>query len=406
MSLSEELSKFTATNSAPQAQVSSLPPSWAPSVNYDPSGRAEVVTIGLGQPGDESTWTDEVRSMGVAVPDNYVTRLVEVKVDPAVWVRHAQGEDAITEPVTRRKYVVEPARSVADIDELLAAIGKKRPAKRGNVQTEQKGVQNWAYVHAVSDWQVGKTAYGMGSETSVQRILDALEKSVQRIKIENKRRPIGTIVIAGLGDLCEGVVSAKGAVSLSSDLGLTEQLRVVRRLLLEHVKAFAPLAERVVLASAPGNHDEPHRLLGSHPRADDSFAIDAAIQVADALELAGGFDHVETVLPDIDDLTVTVEAAGTIIAMAHGHQTRVGKAHEWWAKMGHSGHRIGQAHMLLTGHYHHLRVHEEAHRLHIQAGTTDPGSPHFAHRNGGAIGPGGVVTLLTREGTWTGLEML
>jgi predicted phosphodiesterase len=332
--------------------------------------------------------------------------LAAVTVDPGAWVRHAQGEDAVTEVITRRKYVVEPARTVENIDELVAAIGKKRPAKRGNVQTVQKDAQTWAYVHAIADWQIGKTAYGLGSQDSVGRILDALDKSLQRIKIENKRRPIGTIVIAGLGDLCEGIAAQKGATVLASDLGLTEQLRVVRRLLLEHVKAFAPLADRIILASAPGNHDEPHRLMGGRPRADDSFAVDAAVQVADALQLAGGFDHVETVTPDIDDLTITIEAAGTIIGLAHGHQMRVGKAHDWWAKMGHGGHRIGQAHMLLTGHYHHLRMHEEAHRLHVQCPTTDPGSPWYDERNGGAAGNGGVVTLLTKEGTWTGLEIL
>jgi predicted phosphodiesterase len=359
--------------------------------------------LGKGHPGDEAAWADDVASLGVEIPPGWSLRLAAVTVDPGAWVRHGQGEDAVTELVTRRKYVVEPARTVENIDELLAAIGKKRPAKR---ETVQKDAQNWAYVHAIGDWQIGKTAYGLGTEVSVGRILDALDKSVARLKAEQKRKPVDTIVLAGLGDLCEGTTAAKGAIVLASDLTVTEQLRVVRRLLLEHVKAFAPLADRIILASAPGNHDEPHRLLGAKPRADDSFAVDAAIQVADALQLAGGFDHVETIVPDIDDLTVTVEAAGTIIGMAHGHQTRVGKAHDWWAKMGHSGHRIGQAHLLLTGHYHHLRVHEEAHRLHIQVGAVDAGSPHFAHRNGGAIGPGGVVTLLTREGQWTGLEIL
>jgi hypothetical protein len=399
MSLSDELAKFTATNSAPQAQVSGLPSGWTPSVNYDGSGRAEVVTLGTGQP-DESTWTDEVRGLGVDIPAGWSVRLVEVRHDPSAWVRHGEGQDAVTEAVTRRKYVVEPARKVADIDELVAAIGKKRPAPPTDV------ADGWAYVHAIADWQIGKMAYGEGSAQSVGRILDALDQSVARIKRERKRRPVSTIVIAGLGDLCEGVVSQKGAVALSSDLNLTEQLRVVRRLLLEHVKQLAPLAERVILASAPGNHDEPHRLMGGRPRADDSFAVDAAIQVGDAINLAGGYDHVEIVTPDVDDLTITVEAAGTIIGLAHGHQMRVGKAHEWWAKMGHAGHRIGAAHILLTGHYHHLRMQEESGRLHVQAPTTDPGSPWFDQKNGGVAGPGGVVTFYTREGKWTGLELL
>ena len=193
---------------------------------------------------------------------------------------------------------------------------------------------------------------------------------------------------------------------MTSDLGLTEQLRVIRRLLLEHVKAFAPLTERLVIPTAPGNHDQAHRLMGIAAPTTDSFAVDASMQVADALHLAGGYDHVQFITPDVDDLTVTVEAEGTVIGCAHGHQFRgPDKAQAWWAKMGHARHRIGQANLLLSGHWHHLRVTDDSGRVHFQCPTVDPGSPHWDQRNGG--GPqAGVLTLLTRDGHWTGLEIL
>ncbi len=380
----------------------SLPAGWSPSVTYDASGRAEVVVVGAGQPGkDERAWAEEVRKCGVDLPPGWSARLVEIRTDPRAWVRHAQGEDAVTEPVTRRKYVVEPTRSAAvDVDELVAAIGKKRP------QPLPRTGEAWAYVHAIADWQIGKEAYGQGTEQTVGRILDGLEASVARIKRENKRRPIGTIVLASLGDLCEGVVSQNGGVALASDLGLTEQLRVIRRLLLEHVKALAPLAEHLVVPTAPGNHDQAYRLMGMSAAATDSFAVDAAMQVADALQLAGGYDHVTFITPDVDDLTVTIEAEGTVIGMAHGHQFRSPeKAQDWWAKQGHARKRIGQAHILMSGHFHHLRVTDDSGRVHIQAPTVDPGSPWYDQKNGG--GPhAGVLTLLTRAGAWTGLEIL
>ena len=380
----------------------SLPAGWSPSVTYDASGRAEVVVVGAGQPGkDAHAWAAEVRNCGVDLPPGWSARLVEIRTDPRAWVRHAQGEDAVTEPVTRRKYVVEPTRSAAvDVDELVAAIGKKRPTPAKTTGDA------WAYVHAIADWQIGKEAYGQGTEQTVGRILDGLEASVARIKRENKRRPIGTIVLASLGDLCEGVVSQNGGVALSSDLGLTEQLRVIRRLLLEHVKALAPLAERLVVPTAPGNHDQAYRLMGMSAAATDSFAVDAAMQVADALHLAGGYDHVTFITPDVDDRTVTIEAEGTVIGMAHGHQFRgPEKAQDWWAKQGHARKRIGQAHILMSGHFHHLRVTDDSGRVHIQAPTVDPGSPWYDNKNGG--GPqSGVLTLLTRAGHWTGLEIL
>lgn len=379
----------------------SLPAGWSPSVQYDATGRAEVVVLGAGQPGDESTWTDEVRALGVDVPPGWQARLVEVRHDPRAWVRHHQGEKATTEPVTRRRYVVEPAGAASvDVDELVAAIGKKRP------QPSPTTGDAWAYIHCISDWQIGKEAYGQGTEQTVERILAGLDASVARIKRGNKSRPVGTIVLASLGDLCEGASSQNGGVLLASDLGVTEQLRVIRRLLLEHVKRLAPLAPRLLVPTAPGNHDEPHRVLGMKPKPTDSFAVDAAMQVADALHLAGGYDHVDFITPDVDDLTVTIEAEGTVIGMAHGHQFRgPEKAQDWWAKQGHARHRIGQAHLLLSGHFHHLRVTDDSGRVHIQAPTVDPGSPWFDQRNGG--GPqAGVLTLYTRAGHWTGLEIL
>ncbi len=394
------LDELAAASPGGQVPSASLPAGWAPSVTYDPSVRAYVVTLGAGQPVDDSTGTDEVRALGVDIPPGWSARLVQVSHDPKAWVRHGQGEDAVTEQVTRRKYVVEPTRSVSDVDELVAAIGKKHPRKREPVR------DGWAYVHVIADWQIGKTAYGEGTEQTVQRILDGLDASVQRLKREAKRRPVGTIVLANVGDCIEGVVSQNGGVALASDLGVTEQLRVVRRLLLEHVKAFAPLAERVLLPVAPGNHDQAYRLMGMTAAATDSFAVDACMQVADALELAGGYEHVHVITPDVDDLTVTVEAGGTILGLAHGHQFRSpDKAHLWWSKMGHARHRIGQAHLLISGHFHHLRVVDDSGRVAITAPTVDPGSPWFDQTNGG--GPqAGVLTLLTRDGGWTGLEIL
>ena len=396
------LDELAAASPDGQVPAASLPAGWAPSVAYDASGRAEVVVLGTGQPGDESTWADEVRALGVEIEPGWSVRLAEVRHDPRAWVRHAQGEKATTEPVTRRRYVIEPARPAAvDVDELLAAIPPKRPVRKP-VQTDDP----WAYVHVVSDWQIGKEAYGKGTEQTVQRILDGLDASLARLKREAKRRPIGTIVLANVGDCIEGVVSQGGGVALTSDLGLTEQIRVVRRLLLEHVKAFATLADNILMPVAPGNHDQAYRLMGMAARANDSFAVDVSMQVADALELAGGYDHVKIITPDVDDLTCTVEAAGTIIGLAHGHQFRgPDKAHEWWAKQGHARHRIGQAHLLICGHWHHLRVVDDSSRVAFIAPTTDPGSPWFDQRNGG--GPQhGVLTLLTREGAWTGLEIL
>lgn len=396
--LSDDLDRLIEPTDGAQVPTLRVPAGWSPSVAYSRDGRAEIVTIGEGTP-DADDWTSEVRALGVTVPDGWRCRLVKVSHDPAAWIRHGQGEDAVTVPVTRRVWALEPVRQALDVDELLTAIGKRRPAPAPATG------DGYAAVLCLADWQIGKETAAGGSVDTAGRALDALDVFVRKVKADRKRRPVGTIVLAALGDMCEGVASQNGGVALFSDLTVTEQIRVVRRLMLEHVKAVAPLAERIVIPVAPGNHDEPHRLMGLKPRATDSFLVDVAAQVWDALQLAGGFDHIEIVTPDLDDLTVTVEAAGTIIGATHGHVFRKGKAHEWWARQAHARHRIAAADILLTGHYHHLRIEQDGDRLWMQAGTIDPGSPWFDQRHGGSATPG-VLTFYTRDGKVRDVDVL
>lgn len=388
MSLNDELDALLTVSDGVQVPAHRLPAGWSPSVAYGADGRAEVVTIGQGTPGPDD-WTDEVRALGVTVPDGWRCRLVKVSHDPAAWIRLGQGEDATTVPVTRRVWAVEPARAAIDIDvdELVAAIGKRRPKPATGLD------QDVAAVLALSDWQVGKETGAGGSDVIVGRVLDALDTFTGQVK---KRKP-GTVVLAILGDMCEGQTSMGGAVALFSDLTATEQVRVVRRLLIEHITRLAPLCDRLVIPVAPGNHDETTRLMGIKPRATDSWLVEVAASVHDALTLAGGFDHVEIVTPDPDDLTVTIEAAGTIIGATHGHVFRKGKGHDWWAKQSHARHRIAAADILLTGHYHHLRVEQEGDRLWMQAPTVDTGSPHYDQRHGGRSTPG-TLTFWTANG--------
>jgi hypothetical protein len=389
-SLRDDLERLTSTGTGKQRDHS-LPAGWAPSVSYAPGGRAEVTAIGAGVPAEQD-WNADVRALGVTVPEGFTCRLVEVKHNPAAWVRHGQGDDATVEPVTLRRYVVEPARngSAGDcVTELLAAIGKRRPKPRPRTSSDVA-----AFVYPVADWQLGKTAYGQGTAETVQRVYDSLERGLDTLKTW-RRRGIGDIVLAGLGDMCEGVVSQKGAVALASDLTMTEQARAYRRLLLEHVQAFAPLTDRLLVPVAPGNHDQPHRLMGSTPRGDDSWAIEGAVAVADALALAGGYDHVEIVVPAVDELTVTVETAGTVLGCAHGHQMRAHKAHAWLAEQAHARTRIGAADILLTGHFHTFESAFDGGRYWFQIPTQDPGSPWYdARHGGGALGGGVAMTVL------------
>jgi predicted phosphodiesterase len=190
-----------------------------------------------------------------------------------------------------------------------------------------------------------------------------------------------------------------------TDLDLTSQIRVYRRLLLHMVKTFAPLADRLIVPCVPGNHDEAVRVGNSMATTyTDSFALDAASAVADALEDHPDYKHVSFVFPKYDTLTVTLDMAGTVVGLAHGHQCR-GKAVDWWKNMAHGQQDIGEATLLLTGHYHHLRIEQSGRKTWMQAPALDGGSTWFENSSGQAA-PAGMLTLTVGNGRWSNVQIL
>jgi predicted phosphodiesterase len=190
-----------------------------------------------------------------------------------------------------------------------------------------------------------------------------------------------------------------------TDLDLTSQIRVYRRLLLHMVKSFAPLADKVIVPCVPGNHDEAVRIGNSMATTyTDSFALDAASAVADALADHPDYKHVSFVFPKYDTLSVTLDMAGTVVGLIHGHQCR-GKAVEWWKNMAHGQHDIGEATLLLAGHYHHLRIEQSGRKTFIQCPALDGGSQWFENSSGQAA-PAGMLTLTVGNGRWDDAKIL
>ena len=92
---------------------------------------------------------------------------------------------------------------------------------------------------------------------------------------ELKSRGIGQVALPQLGDCIEGIVSQGGKIAGRIDLPLTSQIRVGRRVLLEWVKLFAPLTDKLIIPVVPGNHDESTRNLLTDPM--DSFRQTACL---------------------------------------------------------------------------------------------------------------------------------
>ena len=320
-------------------------------------------------------------------------------LDSSQWrivsVRRSQWQRYDGEYLTAARVTVVPldsaaeVRSDAELPNILASLDKWKPT-RAKVTTGEL-----AYVVNVGDTQYGKDAGG-GTEAAVERILSAYSESVARLhSLRRSGKSIGTVVLPQLGDCIEGTTSQAGKVRGQSDLSLTGQIRLGRRMLLALVKAYAPLADRVIVPVVPGNHDETYRDLLTKPI--DSWQVEVVSQVQDICTESGKFDHVEWRYPDEDSAQLAVDVNGTMLAFAHGHQMPSRDVAKWWGGQATGRTPVGAADVLITGHFHHFRAEQIGPRLWIQVPSMDGGSPWFVNRTG-LESPPGLVTLVVGAG--------
>jgi len=352
--------------------------------------------------GDETAWRQAVETLGITVPAGWTVQLVELRHDPAGWHRDSPEQKAVTRPVWRYRFKVEPAGpGSADIEELIALTSKAK-AKQATDTNLAAG-----FLVVIGDTQFGKVD-GDGLEGTIQRVLDSTQAAVDRFKeLRKAGKKANTVYIMWLGDCIEGFVSQGGGNAWRTPTTLTEQVRIVRRLMLHQIDAFRGLAKNVVLLSIPGNHDEAVRSnTGKVTRYDDSWAIEAAVAVHDAMEVnPKAYANCSVKVPGRDELTLTLDVYGTIVGLAHGHQMRPGKAHDWWAGQAHGLQPIGEATLLLTAHLHHLVVDQPGAKTHIQIPAMESESTWWRHLKG-QVAPSGVVTLLVGGGGWSDLQVV
>jgi hypothetical protein len=342
-------------------------------------------------------------------PPDHATILDDFGLDPAQWtvtsVRRSRWQRYDGEWLEAARLTVVPAgaarTSAADLDRLCTDIARWRP------RTAVKSAQDGTFVVPVGDTQFGKPD-GDGTPGTVRRLLTETEAAAARLKSETRRGQAPAVTLAWLGDCIEGIWSQGGALRMRLDITPTEQVRVYRRLMWAQVKTFAHLASTLTVPVVPGNHDDAVRLGGGNApatRYDESWAIEGASAVWDAVQENDELGHVRFVFPARDELTVTLDMSGTLVGMAHGHQFGRDPL-GWWD--GQAGGRtdIGSADVLLAAHLHHLRVQDHGGgRLFLQIPALDGGSSWFRHRRGQAA-PSRLVSFWTGGGDVWGLDPL
>ena len=353
------------------------PPEWRPRIELDATGGYVVAT-----PRQDGNMPDATEL------------LKEFNLDPLEWevltVRTGKWQRFDGEWLETRRINIKPA-SVSgkdiDYDALLSEVIKYKP------RVVKPGVGPLCAIYAIGDTQYGKDAGG-GTEATVRRVLGAINEAVTRhTELIKLGRPIGTIVLPQLGDCIEGSTSQNGKVLGRSDLGVSQQTRIGRRVLMAWIKAFAPLCDELIIPVVPGNHDETHRMLMTDPI--DSWQIEIVSAVQDACAENPALNHVKFYYPTPDNSTLAIDLGGTVVGFAHGHQSR--DMAKWWQGQATGRTPVGSAEVLLTGHFHHFKANQVGPRLWVQVPAMDGGSAWFRDKTG-LESPTGIVSLVVGGG--------
>lgn len=368
----------------------SHPKGWEPGVTLDASGLGSgTVMLAPDQPleGVEQL----LRAMLPDVTDLSVLKVTQVRAwDSGNQICRYVRCDVQAAPVQVPD---------ADLDALISKASKAR-----NV-TSRAPVTGDPFVVCLADWQAGK-ADGDGIDGLVQRIVNLEHDLADAVKRD--RPPV--VYLVGMGDLVEGCDGNYGTQTFSVQLDRRSQVRAARRLMWRLVHRLSRLVDRVVVATVPGNHGE-HRRDGQQftgPGDNDDVAL-----VEQLAEVAAAnperYGNVSWIVPD-QDLTVTLQIGETFVGFAHGHQAKGAgtpqqKIVRWWKDCGHHGHPVGDADLLVTGHYHHLAVVEDGRRTWMQCPALDGGSRYWEESGGGFANPGTLTFRVGQDG-WYGLRVL
>jgi hypothetical protein len=405
MKLADALAQVAPPERKP-AEVN-VPAGWEPGVRWsNDTGTGTIVTGDLDREPDAALWDEIIRDWQF---DPEVMEIIDGSIELIGWDSPIKGT-ATSQRLRRYKARFRQRTNRVDrvdIDALCAMIVRRRPRKLAAVDAPGR-----ALVVLASDWQVGK-GEGDGTNGTVDRIAASMDRVVHRLR-ELKRigRPVDVVYLVGLGDLVEQCSGHYPSQQFTTDLTRREQMRVVRRLLIQFVDAICG-DYAVVLTGVAGNHGENRNGAGkAYTTVDDNDDLAVIEQVAEIMAAnPQRYGGVSTFLPS--ELSMCLDVAGVPIGFAHGHQAGNGsnpqaKIEKWWTGQIVGYQAVADARILNTGHYHHLLISESTGRTHMQAPAMDPGSAWWTSATGQSS-PAGMLTYcagLSYPRGWGDLELL
>jgi len=373
-----------------------------PGVNWD-SVEAEVTSPPLDSPNPD--WDKILQDWGY---DPNIYEVVEPLKVSAWDAQNNEGE--IVRLYSFKAGIRTKARigNLPDYQELVREIKRHRKPKQK--APSGKGV----FVVCFADWQLSK-GDNDGTQGTVNRILTMIDNVEQRIKNLRKiGRDLGTLVVAGMGDIIENCSQNYSAQPFLVELNRREQIRVARRLVRDALVKWSKLFEEVVVLAVPGNHGENRmdgKLYTTYGDNDDVAVFEMVGDILSANKEV--FGHIKFYLPE-DEISMVLDLDGIGVGFAHGHITSGGgsmpqaKIRKWWEGQVFGNRTVGDAKILVTAHYHHFSIVEFGERIHIQCPSMDGGSEWWENLSGEASRPGTLTFVVDKNSLsgYTDLEVI
>jgi hypothetical protein len=357
------------------------PNSWRPAVEFDGT-QGEATTRGF-LPDEQPNFDEFLEEAG------FDSNLIEIVGEP----RTSRWQVARPFPLDPQWLTAYRFRfrkrtgTNPDLALLYAEAKKTRPRTPKATETGK------VFVACLADYQVGKVDHRGGSEELVQRVL----ASYDRIEAQLKRGKYERIFALDLGDIIEGIENAANMSQLQgNDLSVMQQVDLAASLVWDFLKMATKYAP-VTYASIGSNHCQwrvNKQTIGKPGRDDWGIVI---LQQLRRLSVEVGLP-VTFLVPHEQEESLIFDAFGDgfhLVGIAHGHQfSRPENALTWWRQNTFGNQTISAASILLTAHFHHLRVveagqsHNGGSRFWVQATTSDNGSSWFKRISGEDSVPG------------------
>ena len=346
-------------------------------------------------------------------PENFDEFLIDAGLDPAdIEVippvrtsRWQQQKDGELVWLTSYRFTFRKKKSGIDLPLLMAE------AKKNAKQPKIVGTTDKALVVLWSDLQVGKVDVRGGTTELLERVELVKARLLDLVKREKPKQ----VVFCDVGDTVENFDNAGREAQLqSNDLSIMEQVDLATTLAWQTIRALAEKVEQVTYLSVGSNHCQWRKNGKVIGKSTDDWGVFIGRQLA-RLASETGTANVRFVEPQPHDESLAHDVFGDqfhVLGLAHGHQVaRPERIPTWWRQMAFGAQPVANASVLVTGHFHHVRVHElggvdrpsgQASRWWIQASTMDNGSSWFRKISGEDSQPGLVTFMLEKQHDFTG----